>query len=162
MRGCAGWALGPQPLRDRAPNRHPAIDAEWLHPRYQPRVVSIASYSKAWGCLFPLHGPGPKHERTIELTDWQQAIVDRQPEQLVRGLLHSDGCRVMNRVCVNGTDYAYPRYFFTQVSKDIQAVFCKALERLGIEYSFSGNGKDVSIARSASVIRLDSFVGPKS
>jgi hypothetical protein len=68
----------------------------------------------------------------------------------------------MNRVCVNGTDYAYPRYFFTRVSKDIQGIFCRALDRLGINYSFSGKGKDVSIARRKSVARLDSFVGPKS
>jgi hypothetical protein len=68
----------------------------------------------------------------------------------------------MNRVCVNGTDYAYPRYLFTQVSKDIQHIFCQALDRLGIEYGFSRWGKDVSIARRESVARLDSFVGPKS
>jgi hypothetical protein len=68
----------------------------------------------------------------------------------------------MNRVCVNGTDYAYPRYFFTQVSKDIQAIFCRGLDRLVIDYSFSGKGKDVSIARRESVARLDSFVGRKA
>jgi hypothetical protein len=88
--------------------------------------------------------------------------VDREPEQFVRGLLHSDGCRVMNRVVVNGTDYAYPRYFFSQVSKDIQALFCRSLEQLGIEYSFASRGRQVSIARAGSVARLDSFVGPKS
>ena len=68
----------------------------------------------------------------------------------------------MNRVCVDGTDYAYPRYFFTQVSKDIQGIFCVARDRLGVEYTFSSKGKDVSIARRESVARLDSFVGPKS
>jgi hypothetical protein len=68
----------------------------------------------------------------------------------------------MNRVCVNGKDYAYPRYFFSQVSKDIQGIFCRALEQLGMEYTFSSGGRDVSIARAQSVARLDSFVGPKS
>src|SRR5205823_11339143 len=50
-------------------------------------AVVIQSDSKAWGCLFPQHAPGRKHERKIELSDWQQAIVDREPEQLVRGLI---------------------------------------------------------------------------
>jgi hypothetical protein len=137
-----------------------SLASVYPHSRYN--AVTIASYSNAWPCLFPQHGPGRKHERKIELVPWQDAIVQREPEQFIRGLLHSDGCRVMNRVCVNGTDYAYPRYLFTQVSKDIQHIFCQALDRLGIEYGFSRWGKDVSIARRESVARLDSFVGPKS
>ena len=68
----------------------------------------------------------------------------------------------MNRVCVRGTDYAYPRYFFSQVSKDIQGIFCRSLRQLRIHYTFAGGGRDVSIARRESVARLDSFVGPKS
>jgi hypothetical protein len=54
-----------------------------------------------------------KHERKIELAPWQQAIVEREPEAFIRALIHTDGCRVMNRVVVNGKDYAYSRYFFT-------------------------------------------------
>jgi hypothetical protein len=68
----------------------------------------------------------------------------------------------MNRVVVNGKDYAYPRYFFTQVSKDIQALFCRSLDRLDIAYTFASRGKTVSVARAGSVARLDSFVGTKS
>ena len=60
--------------------------------------------------------PGKKHERRIELTRWQQELVDLDPRPLVRGLLHSDGCRVLNRV--NGTPY--PRYHFTNVSADMR------------------------------------------
>jgi hypothetical protein len=122
----------------------------------------IQSDSKAWGCLIPQHGPGRKHERKIDLAEWQQAIVNREPEQLVRGLIHSDRCRVINRVVVNGKEYAYPRYFFAQVSTDIQGIFCRALEQIGIDYSFSTRGRDVTIARRESVARLDSFVGMKS
>jgi hypothetical protein len=29
--------------------------------------VEVYSYSKAWSCLFPQHGTGPKHERQIAL-----------------------------------------------------------------------------------------------
>jgi len=137
-----------------------SLASVYPHPRHN--FVTIASYSKAWGCLIPQHGPGRKHERKIELAPWQEAIVDREPEQFIRGLIHSDGCRVMNRVVVNGKDYAYSRYFFTQVSKDIQELFCRSLRQLRIDYTFASRGKDVSIARRESVARLDSFVGPKS
>jgi hypothetical protein len=130
------------------------------NPRFN--VVEIHSYSNAWRCLIPQHGPGRKHTRKIELAPWQQTIVDREPEAFVRNLIHSDGCRVMNRVVVDGKDYAYPRYFFSQVSKDIQELFCRSLRQLRIDYTFSKRGLDVSIARRASVARLDSFVGPKS
>lgn len=105
---------------------------------------------------------GEVAERKIELAPWQEAIVDRKPEQFVRGLIHSDGCRVMNRVVVDGKDYAYPGYFFTQVSKDIQALFCRSLDRLGVDYTFASRGRTVSVARAGSIARLDSFVGPKS
>lgn len=36
-------------------------------------------YSMHLWCLFPQHGPGKKHERTIALEAWQQAIVDAHP-----------------------------------------------------------------------------------
>jgi len=77
--------------------------------------TEVAS-SKHWPCLFPQHGPGRKHERRIELVSWQQELVDLDPRPLVRGLLHSDGCRVLN--WVNGTPY--PRYHFSNVSADIR------------------------------------------
>lgn len=121
------------------------------------RAVEINCYSKLWPLLFPQHGPGRKHERKIELAPWQDEIVERFPREFLRGLIHSDGCRVLNRV--NGTDY--PRYFFTQVSTDIKGIFCDACDLLGIAYSHS-NWKTVSIARAESVALLDFFVGPKA
>jgi hypothetical protein len=120
-------------------------------------AVEIGCFSKAWPTFFPQHGPGPKHRRKIELAPWQENIVDRHSRELLRGLIHSDGCRVLNRV--NGRDY--PRYFFTQVSVDIKRLFCDACDRVGIEYTFN-SWKTVSIARRESVALLDSFVGPKS
>jgi hypothetical protein len=41
--------------------------------------TEVAAYSKHWPCLFPQHRPGRKHERRIELTPWQQELVDRDP-----------------------------------------------------------------------------------
>ena len=116
----------------------------------------VYSFSKHWPCLFPQHGPGRKHERKIELTPWQQELVDLDPRPLVRGLLHSDGCRVLN--WVNGT--AYPRYHFSNVSADIRAIFGWACDQLGIEWR-PNNPWSLSVARRASVALLDEFVGPK-
>jgi hypothetical protein len=43
------------------------------------RCWDVYSFSKHWPCLFPQHGPGRKHERRIELTPWQQELVDLDP-----------------------------------------------------------------------------------
>jgi hypothetical protein len=125
--------------------------------RLRYRAVEISCHSKRWPLLFPQHGPGPKHRRRIVLEPWQEEIVARYPRELIRGLIHSDGSRVLNRV--NGKDY--PRYFFTQVSDDIRRLFCAACRRVGVEYTWN-NWKTVSIARAGSVALLDSFVGPKA
>ena len=70
------------------------------HPRSPPSSASAAltvkSYSTHWTCLFPQHGPGKKHERPIVLEQWQQEIVDTHPGPFLRGLIHSDGCRMTN------------------------------------------------------------------
>jgi hypothetical protein len=54
----------------------------------------VYSFSKHWICRFPQHGPGPNHKRKIELTTWQQELIDRDPRHPLRGLLHSDGSRM--------------------------------------------------------------------
>ena len=51
----------------------------------EPTHVDVSAYSKSWPCLFPQHGPGPKHGRRIELTDWQHALVLRHPEAAASG-----------------------------------------------------------------------------
>jgi len=118
--------------------------------------TEVYSYSKHWICFFPQHGPGPKHKRLIELLDWQQDIVDRFPAPFLRGLLHSDGCRVLN--WVNGK--AYPRYHFSNASADIRALFGRACDRLGVQWR-PNNVRELSVARRDSVSLLDEFVGPK-
>jgi hypothetical protein len=119
------------------------------------RCLEVYSFSKHWPCLFPQHGPGRKHERKVELVPWQQELVDLDPRPLVRGLLHSDGCRVLN--WVNGT--AYPRYHFSNVSADIRGIFGRACDQLGIEWR-PNNPFSLSVARRGSVALLDEFVGP--
>jgi hypothetical protein len=68
--------------------------------------IEINAYWKHWPCLFPRHGSGRKHERTIELLPWQREIASTEPAPLLRGLIHSDGYRGLN--WVNGK--GYPRY----------------------------------------------------
>jgi hypothetical protein len=46
---------------------------------------------KHWPCLFPQHGPGRKHERTLPLGDWQRDNIETHLGDFLRGLFHSDG-----------------------------------------------------------------------
>jgi hypothetical protein len=121
--------------------------------------VEIYGYWKHWPCLFPQHGPGRKHLRAIVLTPWQMEIVDTYPRQLIRGLIHSDGCRTINRVW-NGR-YAYPRYFFTNNSDDILQIFRDTCNRVGIG-NRNSKPNTISVAKRQDVATLDRFIGPKA
>ena len=127
-------------------------------------MTEVKSYSKHWPCLFPQHGPGMKHTRKIELADWQQVIVDRYPGDFVRGLIHSDGYRGMNRVrrvLADGEHwYEYPRYLFVNMSQDILQLCGQTLDKLGVEWRFS-KPNTISVAKKDAVALLDAFVGPK-
>ncbi|MQA25201.1 MAG: transcriptional regulator [Micromonosporaceae bacterium] len=122
--------------------------------------VGVQAYSMHWPCLFPQHGPGKKHERNIVLADWQQRIVDAVPEPFLRGLFHSDGCRVVNQVTTGGRRYSYPRYFFSNESEDILKLCAAGLDRVGAEWR-RNRTNSLSVARRDSVALLDSFIGPK-
>jgi hypothetical protein len=124
-------------------------------------AVEVNTHSKQLRCLFPQHAPGRKHERRIVLADWQQEIVGRRPDLLIRGLIHSDGCRFINPVHHPKKTYTYPRYNFCNRSDDIRGIFCDALDLLGIEWRVM-NAWNISVARRDSVARLDEFVGPKT
>ncbi|MFD6953443.1 hypothetical protein A6A08_09955 [Nocardiopsis sp. TSRI0078] len=134
--------------------------------------TEVYSDWKHWPCLFPQHGPGKKHDRAIVLEPWQSEIVDALPEPFVRGLIHSDGCRIDNRVRrrVRGEwkYYEYPRYQFLNASRDIVDLFTAALDHLGIPWKRHVNPRPrirdrivVSVSRRAAVARMDAFVGPK-
>ena len=122
--------------------------------------LAVDAYSRRWPCLFPQHGAGPKHERPIELALWQADITERHPEALIRGLIHSDGCRAVNTIGSKCKTYRYPRYQFSNRSDDIRAIFCQHLDILGIPWRRM-NRWNISIARREGVARLDEFVGPK-
>jgi hypothetical protein len=127
--------------------------------------IRIAATNPLWPLAFPQHGHGKKHERAIELETWQQDVVARFPQQFLRGLIHSDGSRVINRFTVElptggSREYAYARYFFTNLSADIRNLFCQSCDRLGVRWTQSSH-KNISVAKRESVALLDSFIGSK-
>ncbi len=119
--------------------------------------VDVYLLSKHWPCLFPQHGPGKKHHRRIALEPWQQALVDKETEEFVMGLIHSDGCRVI----ANDRGVMSVRYHFSNMSEDIIGLFTAALDALDIPWTRSSK-KIVSIYRKAATARLDIFIGPKT
>lgn len=122
--------------------------------------TEVYSFSKHWPCLFPQHGPGRKHLRSIVLADWQERILEAHPDEVLKGLIHSDGCRVSNRVVTRGRPYEYTRYFFVNQSADILGICTRCLDVLGIDWRMN-RPNSVSIAKRASVAALDRFIGPK-
>ena len=114
----------------------------------------------------PAARPGRKHVRPIVLEPWQQAIVEAHPWQFLRGLIHSDGCRTINRFKTklpSGRvgEYEYPRYFFSNMSADIRGLFCATCEQLGLRWTQS-NHRNISISHRHSVALLEEHVGPKA
>ncbi|MGN6088747.1 MAG: hypothetical protein ACTHNT_05585 [Actinomycetales bacterium] len=134
----------------------------WARTRGQCRWIS-SSWTH-WPCLFPQHGPGRKHERSIRLEPWQQRLVDRHPGRLLRGLFHSDGCRMVNWTTRHYrgtvTRYEYPRYFFTNVSTDIMQICQETLDLAGIEWK-QPRWNMLSVNKREAVAALDQHVGPK-
>jgi hypothetical protein len=114
---------------------------------------------------FPQHGPGRKHTRHIELADWQYELTRADPGALIRGLIHSDGCRTMNTFTTrlpSGRvgDYSYVRYFFTNQSPDIRRIFAEHCELLGIRVT-QPNHRNLSVSDRKSVTIMERIVGRK-
>ncbi|WP_134126970.1 helix-turn-helix domain-containing protein [Kribbella pratensis] len=125
-------------------------------------AIRVEARWKHWPCVFPQHGPGRKHLRRIELTDWQREIVAKYPEQLLRGLFHSDGCRFVNWASKpDGKRYYYARYMFSNESDDIRKILTDALDQLGIAWR-QPRRNAIAVSRREAVGVLDGFVGPKS
>ena len=119
--------------------------------------MEISGYWNHWPCVFPQHGPGSKHDRDVSLKRWQKDLAALHPQKLLRGLIHSDGSRDLN--VVKGK--SYPRYQFSNYSKDIQEIFCWACELVGVHWT-QPYWKTVAVSRRSDVLKLDGFIGPKS
>ncbi|WP_233148085.1 helix-turn-helix domain-containing protein [Mycobacterium sp. IS-836] len=124
----------------------------------QPKgCVVVSLYSKHWPCLLPQHGPGRKRLRPIQLEPWQKILVNQATEEFIRGLIDSDGCRVV----ANDRGVRSVRYHFSNRSDDIRGLFTGALDDLAIPWTRPSKYV-IAIYRKAAVARLDEFVGPKS
>jgi hypothetical protein len=173
--GCLSTVGGGAILRVSCDLRYPRIiDDCWTAmvlsmPRCRPRfaayydaqAVNVTACGKLWRHAFPQHGPGRKHERPIVLEAWQQEIVDHHPGEFLRGLIHSDGCRTINRfktTLPSGrvAEYAYARYFFSNLSADIRGLFCATCDQLGVRWTLS-NPRNVSVSHRTSVAALDAL-----
>lgn len=141
-----GWYLGAARSRGRGGSGAVRVEARWKH----------------WPCVFPQHGPGRRHPRKIELREWQREIVAKYPEQLLRGLFHSDGCRFVNWASKpDGKRYFYVRYMYSNESDDIRNTLTSTLDLLGIKWR-QPRRNAIAVSRKEAVDALDRFVGPKS
>lgn len=118
-------------------------------------VRVVQAHSRHWSCLFPQHGPGPKHERAIVMEGWQRSLIEVAPWSLLRGLIYSDGCRFPNRT----GKYVYWSYGFSNSSTDILDLFCSTCEAVGVRFRCYSNA--VRINGRPDVALLDEHVGPK-
>lgn len=146
-------------IREVAPGTSPST-------RDRTGCTVIASSWTHWPYLFPQHGPGRKHERPIVLEPWQREVVEQHPGRFLRGMFHSDGCRVQNWATrtVDGVTIryeGYPRYFFSNRSADVIGLCTWALDLLGVRWT-RPRPDHVSVARRDAVAVLDEHVGPKT
>ncbi|HET6625565.1 MAG TPA: transcriptional regulator [Nocardioidaceae bacterium] len=135
------------------------------HARFRPGCVVTTVSWKHWPCLFPQHGPGRKHERELTLECWQKELIERYPADFLRGLFHSDGCRAKNwatrTVAGERKRYDYPRWHFSNNSKDIMRWCQETLDLLEIPWRQS-SWKTLSVSTKAGVARLDGLIGLKN
>jgi hypothetical protein len=152
-------------------NRHVMALMGQVKPESRPHTRRVAGATvitvswKHWPCLFPQHGPGRKHDRSLAMAPWQREIVDAHPADFVRGLFHSDGCRVNNWATrlVDGEKkrYDYPRWQFVNESADIMRWCGEALDLVEIPWRQTSR-RTLSVSTRAGVARLDKLIGPKS
>jgi len=172
--GCISKLARTSRLRITLDSRYPGIVAECaiamdavtpgtihMGPHHSSSAVVVSNYWKHWPCVFPQHGPGRKHTRPIYLSSWQQTIVDRRPEPLLRGLIHSDGWRIIATERKGNSVRQVARYGFSNHSEDIREIFKAACAVIGVPTS-QPSWKQVAVYRKAGVARLDEFIGPKS
>jgi hypothetical protein len=128
----------------------------WARLSKTSRCYVVAMYSNHWPCLLPQHGPGRKHQRRIALVGWQADIIEIHRREFLRGLIHSDGCRIV----ANDRGVKSIRYHFSNKSEDIKALYCESLHALGIAWTRPCD-RQIAVYRKSSVAILEGFIGPK-
>ena len=167
LQTCARGIQAPHRARPAVSGHHPRVracdygcplswrDASRIHG--QDRLPGGRRLLEALAVSVPAAWRGaqaPEKDRTATM---QLEIVQTLPHRLLRGLIHSDGCRVLNRV--NGKDH--PRYQFCNHSEDVRNIFCRACDDYGVAWRYS-NWHTISVSRRRDVARLDQVIGPKT
>jgi hypothetical protein len=129
----------------------------WVGRHGPGRCVESAAHWQHWPCLIPQHGSGRRHERSIRLVGWQRAIVAKERRRFVRGLIHSDGCRIV----ANDRGRPSVRYHFSNLSEDIKRLYCESLDALGVKWTRPCD-RQIAVYRKACAAFLDTFIGPKT
>jgi hypothetical protein len=91
---------------------------------------------------------------------WQRRIVVSDPRPFLRGLVHSDGTRIIATERKGAYVRKAPRYAFRNRSEDILELFCFACREAGVKFT-RPSPTQIAVYRKDSVARLDEFVGPK-
>jgi hypothetical protein len=119
-------------------------------------MVVLRVHHRHASCLLPQHGPGKKHDRSIELEPWQTALVHAAPWSFIRGCIRSDGCCFVNRT----GRYEYECYEFGNHSDDLLELFVATCARVGVECR--RYAQYARINRRASVALMREHVGGKT
>jgi hypothetical protein len=90
------------------------------------------------------------------LADWQTEIVEGHYDLFIRGLIHSDGCRIV----ADDRGVRSVRYHFSNKSEDIKALYCASLDAIGVRWTRPCD-QQIAVYRKASVAILERVVGPK-
>jgi hypothetical protein len=109
----------------------------------------------------PAARPGPEAHRPIYLASWHQEFVAARPEPLLRGLSHSDGCRIIATERKRDNIRRAPRYGFSNHSEDILEIFKTTCDAIGV-HTTRASWKQIAVYSKAAVARLDEFIGPKA
>lgn len=122
---------------------------------YTPKnrnINIVTMYSNFLPEMFPQHDEGKKHDRDVSLHDWQQEIVNREPECFLIGFIDTDGCEYYH------TGTTLNMYMFTNKSTHIIDMYCNTLRRLGIEHTstYHKDGRtNVYVRKRSEVAKID-------
>ena len=123
---------------------------------YPEGCTVVTIFDKYLPIYFPQHGEGKKHDRKIELSDFQLENIDYG--NLMRGLFISDGSYYLAK-------QKYERYNFTNKSLDIINIFRDCLNYFDISHGcrIKQNGiYVVEIQKKSEVVKMKDLVGIKS
>jgi hypothetical protein len=82
-------------------------------------------------------------------------------EPFLRGLIHSDGTRIVATERKGRYVRHAPRYGFSNRSEDILGIFRSACEIAGVHCTRASRKQIAVVYSKSAVARLDEFVGPK-